>query len=265
MTDFPTNNDHPTPKLYLDSVSKSFFSKGTPLEVLRDITLEMHNAEFVCMLGESGCGKTTLLNIIAGSETCTSGQVFMDGNPVNEPHASRGMVFQKPLLYPWLNVKKNVRLGLDIRGDTKNMHQRVSRAIHLVGLEGFEDYKPSQISGGMAQRVSLARALVNEPEILLLDEPFGALDAVTRRRMQEELLHIWEKQTCTMVFVTHDIDEAILLGTRIVVMSPRPGEIREILDVPLSHPRSRNSREFLAFRAEVSTIFFAATEHFAYA
>lgn len=265
MINYHNNHPYSTPKLQVDGVTKSFYSNGERLDVLRNISLDLYDTEFVCVLGESGCGKTTLLNIIAGTEPCSSGRMFMDGKPVEGPSSTRGMVFQKPLLFPWLTVWKNISFGLDMRNDVEAKETRVADAIKLVGLKGFDAYKPAKLSGGMAQRVSLARALVNEPEILLLDEPFSALDAVTRRRMQEELLRIWQEKACTTVFVTHDLDEAILLGTRIVVMSPRPGEIREVIPVPLSHPRARTSREFLAFRAEVSTIFFAATKRLAYA
>ena len=209
--------------------------------------------EFFCILGESGCGKTTLLKLIAGLDQCTSGRVLLSNEVVRGPHYSRCLVFQKPSLFPWLTVRRNIRLGLDIRGNVATKEELVSEAIDLVGLDGFGDYLPSQISGGMAQRVVLARALINRPEVLLLDEPFGALDAVTRERMQEELLRIWRERTCTTIFVTHDIDEAIRLGTHVVLISPRPGRITRVLEVSLSHPRVRTSREFLAFRGSLGS------------
>lgn len=252
-----TNNEA---LLSIENVTKVFEANGTGLEALHEISLQCVEGEFVCVLGESGCGKTTLLNIIAGLEMPTSGRVCHSGKTVESPSASRCMVFQTPSLFPWLTVEKNIRLGLDIRGDGDNRTERLREIVDLVDLRGFEKYKPSQLSGGMAQRVAIARALVNRPQILLLDEPFGALDAVTRMRMQEEVLGIWQEQRATFVFVTHDIDEAILLGTRIALLRPRPGRIEAVLDIPLTRPRSRTSREFLAFRAEVSSRFFAVTQ-----
>jgi sulfonate transport system ATP-binding protein len=244
------------PKLELEEISKSFFTNGKTLPVLEDVSLKVEENDLVCVLGESGCGKTTLLNIVAGLEKSTGGRVKLKGEVVKGPHFSRCLVFQKPALFPWLTVEKNVSLGLEIRGDVENKSERVAAAVRLVGLEGFEQYMPSNLSGGMAQRVALARSLVNRPEVLLLDEPFGALDAVTRGRMQDELLNIWDKERYTAMLVTHDIDEAIYIGTKIVVMTTRPGSVKKIFEVPLSRPRVRSSREFVGFRAEVSRLFF---------
>jgi len=243
-----------SPKLEVNWVSKKFLTGNADLTILEDICLDIYQNDFICVLGKSGCGKTTLLNIIAGLDSSTSGEVKLDGNVIEGPHFSRCLVFQAPYLYPWLTVKKNISLGLDIRGDKKNKNERISQYIRLVGLEGYDNYKPKQLSGGMAQRVALARALINKPDVLLLDEPFGALDHVTRANMQDELLRIWQEEQCTAIFVTHDIDEAIYLATKLVVMSPGPGRIRKTFNIPLAHPRVRTDKEFLAFRSKVEIL-----------
>ncbi len=210
------------------------------VQALSDVDLKVRDGEFLTILGPSGCGKTTLLRIIAGLVKADSGQVLIDGVAVEGPGPERSMVFQSFALLPWANVLRNVTFGLEMRGDPKEKREsRARELIGLVGLAGFEDRLPGELSGGMQQRVGLARALAVEPQILLMDEPFGALDEQTRRLLQEELLHIWEGTGTTVLFVTHSMDEAVLLGDRVVLMSPRPGRIDEIIDVTLARPRSR--------------------------
>ena len=219
------------------------------------VNLEVKDGEFVMIVGPSGCGKTTLINILGGLNTATSGEVLLDGKPVEGPGADRGMVFQGYSLFPWLSVQKNVEFGLKMKKMPKAEHAaQAKKYIDLVGLTGFENALPKQLSGGMKQRVAIARTLANEPEILLMDEPFGALDAQTRVVMQELLADISKKTQTTILFITHDIDEAVLLGDRIYVMSRRPGTIREVLDVNIPGVRSHESLvlpEFLATKKKI--------------
>lgn len=219
------------------------------------VNLEVKDGEFVMIVGPSGCGKTTLINILGGLNTATSGQVLLDGKPVEGPGADRGMVFQGYSLFPWLSVQKNVEFGLKMKNVPKEARAaQAKKFIELVGLNGFENALPKQLSGGMKQRVAIARTLANEPEILLMDEPFGALDAQTRVVMQELLADISKKTKTTILFITHDIDEAVLLGERIYVMSRRPGTIREVLDVNIPGERSHESLvlpEFLATKKKI--------------
>ncbi len=229
--------------------------KSREVVALRDINLEVRKSEFVVMVGPSGCGKTTLLNIIGGLEEATSGEVLLDGKAVEEPGADRGMVFQGYSLFPWLTVQKNVEFGLKMKGIPQEERTKTaSEFIRLVGLDGFENALPRQLSGGMKQRVAIARTLANHPEVLLMDEPFGALDAQTRVVMQELLAKVSRETKNTILFITHDIDEAILLGNRIYVMSRRPGTIREVLDVDI--PGERNHEmlvkpEFLELKRRI--------------
>ena len=219
------------------------------------MNLEVKEGEFVMIVGPSGCGKTTLINILGGLNTATSGEVLLDGKPVQGPGADRGMVFQGYSLFPWLTVQKNVEFGLKMKKMPKAQRaEQAKKFIDLVGLTGFENALPKQLSGGMKQRVAIARTLANEPEILLMDEPFGALDAQTRVVMQELLADISKKTKTTILFITHDIDEAVLLGDRIYVMSRRPGTIREVLDVNIPGVRSHESLvlpEFLATKKKI--------------
>ena len=219
------------------------------------VNLEVKDGEFVMIVGPSGCGKTTLINILGGLGTATSGQVLLDGKPVQGPGADRGMVFQGYSLFPWLSVQKNVEFGLKMKKMPKAQRaEQAKKFIDLVGLTGFENARPRQLSGGMKQRVAIARTLANEPEILLMDEPFGALDAQTRVVMQELLADISKKTKTTILFITHDIDEAVLLGDRIYVMSRRPGTIREVLEVNIPGVRSHESLvlpEFLATKKKI--------------
>ncbi|MBR1866851.1 MAG: ABC transporter ATP-binding protein [Lachnospiraceae bacterium] len=230
------------------------------LEVLRDIDLKIRGGEFISIVGTSGCGKSTLIRIIAGLETATSGTVSIGGEQVTRPSVRTGMIFQESRLFPWLSVERNIDFGLHQKVDKAEKRERVRRYIDIVGLGGFEKALPSQLSGGMQQRVSIARALINKPSVLLLDEPFGALDALTRINMQNEVLSIWEKEKTTMILITHDIDEAIFLSDRILVMGKNPGEVKKEIEVPLSRPRGRNSRDFIRIRETIYKEFFKDSE-----
>ncbi len=237
-----------------DKLSKEFSKDARQIVALRDFDLEVIDGEFVCLLGPSGCGKTTVLRIVAGLESATSGSVSVHGKPVSGSGPERGMVFQEFALFPWRSVRKNIEFGLEIRGMPEGERAKVSSGlIDLVGLKGFEDAHPNELSGGMKQRVGIARALANNPAVLLMDEPFGALDAQTRNLMQKELLRIWSATKKTILFVTHSVDEAVFLADRIVVMTARPGKVREIIPVNLPRPRDRTSREFIEVRGKVLT------------
>jgi ABC-type nitrate/sulfonate/bicarbonate transport system ATPase subunit len=233
---------------------------GREVEALSTVNLVVKPGDFVSIVGPSGCGKSTLLRLIAGLEQVTEGAITVDNEPIEGPHFLRGMVFQDPTLYPWLTVKKNIALGLDARGIDWKQNGEVDEFVRLFGLDGFQDSYPHQLSGGMAQRAALARALVNKPKVLLLDEPLGALDAFTRMQMQAEILKVWRTHATTMVFVTHDIDEAIFLSDYIVIVSPRPGKIEQVISVPLGRPRERNHPDFLALRAKILEILHFARE-----
>ncbi|HRU80199.1 MAG TPA: ABC transporter ATP-binding protein [Methanolinea sp.] len=239
--------------LVLDSISKSFsLADGSTVDALSGISLAVADSEFVSVLGPSGCGKTTLLRIVAGLETPTSGTITLDGERIAGPSPRMAMIFQEYSLYPWRTVIDNIEFGLEIRGMTRE--ERKKRAIEyldLVGLRDFAGRFPYELSGGMRQRVAVARALAIDPAILLMDEPFGALDAQTRNRLQRELLDIWEKTRKTVLFVTHSVDEAVYLSDRIVVLTPRPGRIREIVPIGLPRPRERTDVEFARIRRYV--------------
>jgi NitT/TauT family transport system ATP-binding protein/sulfonate transport system ATP-binding protein len=238
--------------LSIRTVSKTFVSPdGSPVKVLDNVTLSVAPGEMVCLVGPSGCGKSTLLRMLAGLETPSGGQLLVGRDPISGPSAKRGLMFQDPNLFPWLTVRRNLESGLVARGVRRAQRHEVDEFLRLVGLEAFADVYPHQLSGGMAQRVALARALVNHPQVLLLDEPLGALDAFTRMKMQDEVLRLWEARGTTMLLVTHDIDEAIYMSDRIVLMTPRPGRIDRILDIDLSRPRERNSPPFLALRSQI--------------
>ncbi|MCX7250284.1 MAG: ABC transporter ATP-binding protein [Burkholderiales bacterium] len=231
--------------LSLRALNKQYEVKGQALPVLQDINLTIAPGEFVSIVGSSGCGKSTLLRLIIGLEGDYQGEILLDGQRISGTSLKRGIVFQEHRLFPWLTVEKNVALGL-LNADQSEASKRqaVQQHIELVGLKGFETAYPHQLSGGMSQRVAIARALVNRPEILLLDEPFGALDAMTRAHLQQELQRIWQQEGITMILVTHDVEEAVFLGDRVVVMEPRPGRIRRIVPVELEHPRERASYRF---------------------
>jgi NitT/TauT family transport system ATP-binding protein len=215
---------------------------------LSEIDLEVRDNEFITVIGPSGCGKTTLLRIIAGLIPYDRGQITIDGRPVTGPGPDRAVVFQNFALMPWADVLANVTFGLEIRGTPKNECQaKAKELIKLVGLESFEKRLPKELSGGMQQRVGLARALAVNPKILLMDEPFGSLDEQTRRLLQEQLLRLWEHERKTVVFITHSMDEAVMLGDRVMLMTPRPGKVKEMIDVPLKRPRSRELEKSSAF------------------
>jgi NitT/TauT family transport system ATP-binding protein len=231
----------------IESVTKVFQdrSRGNGVVALDDVTLSIAANDFVCLLGPSGCGKSTLLNIIAGFEKPTQGRVCIDGEVVTRPGADRGVVFQKPTLMPWLTVAENVAFHLKLKGVSRAERRACAQTfIDIVGLRGFEAHYPSELSGGMSQRAGIARALIMNPRVILMDEPFAALDAQTREEMQEELVAIWQRQHGTIVFVTHSVDEALVLGNRIVVMTRRPGCIRHVVAFDLPRPRDVTGVEF---------------------
>lgn len=238
--------------LQLRGVSKSFDLPQGPLKVLDNIELDVAAGEFVCIVGASGCGKSTLLRLIAGLDTDFSGTITYEDRAVTGPDLSRGIIFQEHRLFPWLTVEQNIQLAFSATAvPRQEQKERVQEQIHRVGLAGFEAAWPHQISGGMAQRAAIARALINRPKLLLLDEPLGALDALTRLRLQQELQRLWLDVGITMVMVTHDIEEAVFLSDRIVVLNSRPGRIHRIVPVPMPHPRERNEAVFSAVKHDV--------------
>jgi len=246
--------------LQVRNLHKRFSGQQGEVVALSDINLSIRTGEFVSIIGGSGCGKSTLLRIIAGLERDFEGEALLDQERISGPGPDRGVVFQEHRLFPWLTVRDNVAFGVapDAPAEIK---RSVQEHIALVGLTGFEKSYPHQLSGGMAQRASIARALVNRPKVLLLDEPFGALDALTKIAMQQEILRIWEAEQTTMIMVTHDIDEAVFLGDRVVVMSNRPGTIKKIIPIDLPRPRDRGSFDFTKKRNEVYQEFFASAEN----
>jgi NitT/TauT family transport system ATP-binding protein/sulfonate transport system ATP-binding protein len=238
--------------LLVREVTKVFRAPdGGEVTALAGVSLAVEAGEMVSLIGPSGCGKSTLLRLIAGLDTPTAGDLRVGGRPVTGPSAERGLMFQDPNLFPWLSVRRNIQAGLVARGVLRQRRHEVEEFMRLMGLEGFADVYPHQLSGGMAQRAALARALVNHPRVLLLDEPLGALDQFTRMRMQDEVLRVWKARGTTMVLVTHDIDEAIYMSDRIALMTARPGRVERVIEVPLPRPRPRNSAEFLKLRAAI--------------
>lgn len=229
--------------------------ESVAVTALDNINLHIGDKEFVCLVGPSGCGKTTLLRIIAGLDFPTSGSLSLDGRPIEGPDPERGMVFQEYSLFPWMNISDNIGFGLTMKGTGREEKKKiVEEYLDLVNLKGFGKSYPHELSGGMRQRVAIARALANDPEVLLMDEPFGALDAQTRNMMQRELLEIWEKTKKTIIFVTHSVDEAVFLADRIVVLSPRPGRIKDIIEVDLPRIRERTDPEFANLRRHVLSL-----------
>ncbi|ELZ60778.1 MULTISPECIES: ABC transporter ATP-binding protein [unclassified Haloferax] len=232
----------------VDSLGKTYASDRRTVEALSDVEFAVEDGEFVCIVGPSGCGKTTLFRIIAGLEDATSGAVTLDGSPVTGPGTDRGMVFQEYGLFPWRTVSENVAFGLEEQGvEEPARSERVTEMLELVGLDGFVDAYPKELSGGMKQRVGIARALAVDPELLLMDEPFGAVDAQTRDMLHGELLDIWTETDKTVLFVTHDVEEAVTLADRVVVMAANPGRVREIVSVDIDRPRERTESEFAAY------------------
>jgi len=239
-------------------LSKTFQSAQGPHTALDRVSFQVHRREFMCVLGASGCGKSTLIRIVAGLETATSGEILLDGRPVSGPGPDRGMVFQGYTLFPWLTVKKNVMFGLRMRGEGTDVAEREARQwIDIVGLSRFENAYPHQLSGGMKQRVAIARALANRPRILLMDEPFAALDAQTRAQMQAYLLEVWRNIDVTILFITHDLDEAVYLSDRILVLGTHPGHVEELMENPVPRPRDRGqftSPPFLAAYGRLASL-----------
>ncbi|WP_078543338.1 ABC transporter ATP-binding protein [Litchfieldia alkalitelluris] len=242
-------------KLVIDNVGKIFQTKSGEVVALDKTSFSVEEGEFVTILGPSGCGKSTILRVVAGLEEPTSGHVYLDGKQIKGPGPDRGMVFQSYTLYPWLTVEENITFGLQLKGVSKKQQKEVSNHyINLIGLKGFENHYPIQLSGGMKQRVAIARALANDPEILLMDEPFGALDAQTRTIMQEILLKVWEESKKTILFITHDVEESIFLGDSVYVMTARPGRLKQNIKVPIARPRTyqdKASEEFFNLKAEL--------------
>lgn len=246
MSDTPTI-------LSLRRVGKTFDVQGRKIEALRDANLDVKRGEFVCLLGASGCGKSTLLRIVAGFETASSGEVLMWNRPIEGPDPTRGMVFQDYGLFPWLTVRDNIGFGpASRRRPSREVKDTADHFIDLVGLGKFADVYPHQLSGGMKQRVAIARVLANEAEMVLMDEPFGALDAMTRERLQDELLELWDRTKLTVLFVTHSIEEAVVLSNRVIVMSAGPGRIDSDISVNLPRPRDVSSQDFNELRRSLS-------------
>ena len=244
--------------LEVEHLIRSFPSGQGTVTALNDINFRVHRREFLCVIGPSGCGKSTLIRLVAGLDEPTSGQMLLDGKPIQGPCPDRGMVFQGYTLFPWLTVTGNVKFGLEMEGMDRDQAEREAlQWIDLVGLARFKDTYPAQLSGGMKQRTAIARALAPNPRVLLMDEPFGALDAQTRAQMQSHLLEIWRNVDVTILFITHDLDEAIFLADRILVLKAHPGEVQEVIEVPVPRPRhltQLNSPEFLATRRRLEEL-----------
>lgn len=237
-------------RVRIDNVYKTFYSRGNETVALNGVSLDIHDNEFVSVVGPSGCGKSTLLNIIAGLTAPTEGKVYCDGREVTGTGTERGVVFQQYALFPWLTVKKNVMFALQMRGvKGKDAAAGAMKYLEMVDLVKFADHYPKELSGGMKQRVAIARAYAAEPEVLLMDEPFGALDAQTRTQLQTELLATWEREKKTCFFITHDVEEAIILAQRVVIMSARPGRIRDIVEVNIPYPRTQETKLTPEFNA----------------
>lgn len=241
-------------KININGVTKIFGKKDEQVIALNNVDFEIPAGSFVSLIGPSGCGKTTLLRCIAGLETPTSGSISVDGTKITKPGSDRGFAFQQANLFPWLTIRENIAFGLKARKIFKQQQSDVDEFIELVGLKGFENSYPHQISGGMNQRASLARVLVGHPKILLLDEPLGALDAFTRMTMQDEILRLWKEHEMTMVMVTHDVDEAVYLSDYVIVMSPRPAKVEKIIKIDMTHPRARSQDVFLKYRTDILEI-----------
>ena len=250
---------HKTAKIYIKNLTKVFFTSSDRIVALEDVSCEVYQQEFLCVVGPSGCGKSTLLNILAGLMKSDSGKIEMDGKILSGPSADRGMVFQEDAVFPWLTVEKNIQYGPKIKSVRgPELDEIVRKHIELVGLKGFEKAYPKELSGGMKKRVDIARAFANNPEILLMDEPFGMLDAFTKESLQIELLRIWESEKKTVVFVTHDLEEALFLADRVLIMTPRPGKVKEILNISFSRPRNvmlKMRSDFQELRSRLFSVF----------
>lgn len=230
-------------KLKIDHVKKVYQGRNGAVTALNGVDFEIKENEFICVVGPSGCGKSTLLNIIAGLEDATEGAVYIDGRKIESTGVERGVVFQQYALFPWMTVLKNVMFGPTLQGKSAAEAKEIAmKYIQMVQLEDFVGHYPKELSGGMKQRVAIARAYANNPEVLLMDEPFGALDAQTRTQLQSELLEMWEKERKTCFFITHDVEEAIILAQRVVIMSARPGRIKEVVDIDIPYPRDQETK-----------------------
>lgn len=240
-------------KLEFNNVSKSFIrsDSNSITNALDDINFEIHDGEFVSIVGPSGCGKSTILRLIAGLIFPTTGEILLDDKEIVGPSSERGMVFQKSTLFPWLTVGENVGFSGELKNKEKISQETIENMLNKVGLLDFKNSYPSNLSGGMAQRVSLIRTLINKPEVLLLDEPLGALDAFTRMNMQDEILKLWNEEKNMTIMVTHDVDEAVYMSTKVIVMEPRPGRVKKIVPIDLEYPRKRTSKEFTDYRNEL--------------
>ena len=242
-------------KVHIDNVVKKFNGRNGEMIALNGVTLDIHDNEFICVVGPSGCGKSTLLNIIAGLLEPTSGEVYCEGKLVEGTGTDRGVVFQQYALFPWLTVKKNVRFALEMRGiKGKEADQLAMKYLEKVDLVKFANHYPKELSGGMKQRVAIARAYAAEPQVLLMDEPFGALDAQTRTQLQSELLQTWERDMKPCFFITHDVDEAIILAQKVIVMSARPGRVKAVIDIDIPYPRDQETKmspRFLELKNEI--------------
>ena len=242
-------------KLHIDNVRKVFQTRNGEMVALNGVTLDIYENEFICVVGPSGCGKSTLLNIIAGLSEPTSGAVYCDGKKVTGTGTERGVVFQQYALFPWLTVKKNVMFALEMKGvKGKEAEEQAMKYLEKVDLVKFADHFPKELSGGMKQRVAIARAYAADPEVLLMDEPFGALDAQTRTQLQTELLETWEKDQKTCFFITHDVEEAIILAQKVIIMSARPGRIKSIVNIDIPYPRTQETKmtpRFLELKNEI--------------
>ena len=235
--------NHSAVKVHIDHVVKKFNGRNGEMVALNGVDMDIHENEFICVVGPSGCGKSTLLNIIGGLETPTEGKVLVDGAEVTGPGPDRGIVFQQYALFPWLTVEKNVQFGLKLQGKSKEEAEELAhKYLKMVDLEDFAKAYPKELSGGMKQRVAIARAYAVNPKVLLMDEPFGALDAQTRTQLQQELLNTWEKEQKTCFFITHDVEEAIILAQRVVIMCARPGRVKEIVDIDIPYPRDQETK-----------------------
>ena len=251
-----TNRDDSRPvRVKVDNVKKIYNTRNGEMVALNGVTLDIHDNEFICVVGPSGCGKSTLLNIIAGLLEPTSGAVYCDGKEVKGTGTDRGVVFQQYALFPWLTVKKNVMFALEMRGiKGKQAEEEAMKYLEMVQLEKFAEHYPKELSGGMKQRVAIARAYAAEPEVLLMDEPFGALDAQTRTQLQTELLETWQREKKTCFFITHDVEEAIILAQTVIIMSARPGRIRDIVKIDIPYPRTQETKmtkEFMELKNEI--------------
>ncbi len=241
-------------KVEINNISKSFTKadESESLSVIEDVSFDVYEGEFLCIVGSSGCGKTTILRIIAGLQYADVGEVLLDGEKTELESSKVGMVFQEFALFPWRTVQKNVEFGLEYKKLPPEEREKLSKKfISLVGLSGYENSYPHQLSGGMKQRVAIARALVNDPDVLLMDEPFGALDAQTRNILQDELLRIWTETKKTIIFITHNVDEAVYLGDRVLVLTKRPAKIKNEFKIPLARKRNRTNTEFVMLRKKI--------------